>query len=438
MGFDRRFTLTLFAWIAAIFGTLLAFSLALETPGLAAVRIVAGLLVAGAAAGLWRHVTRTNHIVTRFIEAQQHGDFATRFDTSGGAGFDALGAALNGAIVRVRQERERGLQELHFLGALVDDLPVAIMTIDEQRGVRLANKAARRLFAACESSSAEDFAMFGATFAARLADTTRDGAELLILRLPTGPQRAILRAATLLRLGARVRVITIEPVQGTLDAIEIAAQTDLVRVLTHEILNSLTPVTSLSATASMLLARETPDVAAAREAVMTMASRAAGLHRFIASYRAVSAAPRVRLQMFEAAPFASELGRLITADWPDLILQTEVAPDLLLRADPDLLGQALINVLRNAAQAAGTMRDARVRLSIVASGDGDAVIAIEDNGPGVPEALRRDIFLPFFSTRNDGNGIGLNLVRQIIVAHGWSIDVLDCADGGACFRIVAS
>lgn len=437
MGFDRRFTLTLVAWIGAIFAALLGFSLALETPGLAAVRIVAGLLVVGAVAGLWRHVTRTNRTLARFIEAQQHGDFATRFDARGGAGFAALGGALNGAIERVRRERETGLQELRFLEALVDDLPVALLTIDDPHGVRLANKAARRLFAACEGVRADDFAMFGATFAARLADTTRDGAELVILRLSGGPQRAILRAATLVRLGARVRAITVEPVQGTLDAVEIAAQTDLVRVLTHEILNSLTPVTSLSATAAALLEDDTADVAAAREAVATMARRTAGLHSFIHSYRAVSAAPEVRLQHFAAAPFAEELVRLIRIDWPDLTLNIAIDEGLMLRSDPDLLAQAMINLLRNAAQAVDAKPDAEVILSIATREDA-VTILVEDNGPGVPEALRRDVFLPFFSTRSDGNGVGLNLVRQIVIAHGWSIDVVDRPGGGACFRITAA
>lgn len=433
MGFDRGFALRLAAWIVAVLAALIAASLALDRPGLAAVKIIAGLLVIGAVAGLWAHVSRTNLTLARFVEAQRHGDFATRFDGRGGAGFATLGAALNGAMLRLQRERETGLAELRFLEALVDDLPVALLTLDDERGVRLANKAARRLFAPAESARLEDYTTFGATFAARLADPSRDGAELIILRLPGGPQRAILRAATLVRLGARVRAITVEPVQGTLDAVEIAAQTDLVRVLTHEILNSLTPVTSLSATAAALLDGDATDIAGAREAVETLARRAAGLHSFIASYRAVSTAPEVRLQNFRALPFAEELIRLIRAEWPGLALDADIDPGLVLRADPDLLAQALINLLRNAAQACAAGPRPHATLSI--AGRDRTVIAITDNGPGVPEALRREIFLPFFTTREEGTGIGLNLVRQIVVAHGWSIDVLDDPGGGARFQI---
>ncbi|HEX8485358.1 sensor histidine kinase [Sphingomonas sp.] len=434
MGSDLRFTLILVAWIAAIIAAWFGVTLAFETAGFVAVRIIALLLAVGAVAGLWRHVSRTNVMIARFVEAQRHGDYATRFDPRGGTGFAVLGQALNDAMARLQRERTTGLEELRFLEALVDDLPVALLTVDDARGVRLANKAARRLFGHAESTRPADYAAFGGTFAARLADPERGGAELIILRLPGGPQRAILRAATLVRLGARVRAITVEPVQGTLDAVEIAAQTDLVRVLTHEILNSLTPVTSLSATAAALLEADPCDSEGAREAVRTVARRAKALHGFIASYRAVSTAPAVRLQDFRAAPFADELVRLIGSEWPGVTLAAEVAPDLMLRADPDLLGQALINLLRNAAQASATAIHPRVTLSI--AGGSATTIAVRDNGPGVPEPLRRDVFLPFFTTRAEGNGIGLNLVRQIIVAHGWQIDIVDCPGGGACFRIL--
>jgi signal transduction histidine kinase len=258
----------------------------------------------------------------------------------------------------------------------------------------------------------------------------------LILRLPAGPQRVLVRSGTLERLGTRVRAITIEPVQATLDAIEVAAQTDLVRVLTHEILNSLTPVTSLSETAVGLLASDSPDLRDARLAVGTLARRAAGLHRFIKSYRAVASPPVPHKRHFEAAPFAAELARLFAAEWPNHQLCSEVADGARIFADPDLFAQALINLLRNAAQAAGT--GARIRLGIAEVKNGSTIIEVEDNGPGIPEELRREVFLPFFTTRAEGTGVGLNLVRQIMVAHGWQVSVTTGELGGALVRLSSS
>jgi two-component system nitrogen regulation sensor histidine kinase NtrY len=436
MGFDHRFTLGLAAWIAGLFIALLALLLALQTPDLAVARIVAALIVAAFGWGLWRHVERTNIMVARFVEALHFGDITTRFDGRGGVGFGTLSKALDDAMHALRTQRDAGMRELRFLEALVDDVPVALLTVDDEHGVRQVNKAARRLFGHGKGTRPEDYAGYGATFAARLARAGEAGQEVLILRLPAGPQRAIVRTGALDRLGLQVRAITVEPVQGALDAVEMAAQTDLVRVLTHEILNSLTPVTSLAGTAAALLDTDPPDIESARTAMTTLARRAEGLRHFIDSYRAVAKPPEVNARTFAAAPFAHELGRLFAADWPAVTLTIDVALDVTLQADPDLLAQVLINLLRNAAQATSEAgRIGQVRLSIERRVGGGTLIEVADNGPGVPEAVRKDVFLPFFTTRAAGTGVGLNLVRQIVVAHGGSIDLID-SDEGAVFRIL--
>jgi nitrogen fixation/metabolism regulation signal transduction histidine kinase len=437
MGFDKRFSLILAAWIAVLFAALILFLLALAMSGLAAARILAGLAVIVPAVGLWRHVQRTNITVARFVEALGHGDFATRFDGRGGAGFDTLGTALNEAMRKLQLERDTAAREQRYLEALVDDMPVALLTIDETHGVTAANKAARRLFNRHEGVRPQDFAVYGTTFASRLAEEGPIKQELLILRLLGGPQRAIVRSASLERLGLRIRAVTVEPVQGTLDTIEMAAQTDLVRVLTHEILNSLTPVTSLAGTAATLLDTEPPDVPDARIAVSTLARRAEGLRRFIDSYRAVSRPPELRRRRFAAAPFVAEIVKLFEAEWPMVSLTHQVQADLALDADPDLLAQILVNLLRNGAEAAlrGKAEATWVRITLSRLEDRIA-IEVEDSGTGVPMHLRGDVFLPFFTTRAEGTGVGLNLARQVVIAHGGTIDIADGAAGGALFRIV--
>ncbi|MEO5494623.1 MAG: ATP-binding protein [Sphingomonas sp.] len=436
MGFDRRFTLVLIGWIALLLITLIVLAVAIAMPDLAAARIVAAAMVIGAGYGVARHVDRTNRTVGRFIEALHFGDFATRFDRSGGVGFAALGKSLDEAMRRLQAQRDRTADEQRFLETLVDDMPVALLTIDHLGGVRLANKAARRLFAGHTSTRAADFAAYGETFAARLAEGGERVAELLLLRSAAGPQRAIVRVASLERLGLTSRAVTVEPVQGTLDAIEMAAQTDLVRVLTHEILNSLTPVTSLASSAAAVLDDDPPDLDLARTATGTLARRAEGLEKFIRSYRTIANVPEVRRQEFPAEPFVRDLHRLFAADWPDLRLDISTAPDLMIEADPDLLAQAVINLLRNAAQA--TREAGRGQsVSLTVTGDNGVAkrLTVADSGRGIPEAQRRDIFLPFYTTRAQGTGVGLNLVRQIVIAHGWTIDVAEAPGGGAEFRL---
>ncbi|AJP72162.1 sensor histidine kinase [Sphingomonas hengshuiensis] len=439
MGFDTRFTLGLIGWVAALAVALLGCVAAIATPGLAAARIIALCLVVAALAGLWQHVTRTNRTLARFVEGVRFGDTALRFESGGGASFGRLGAAINDALDRLRQAQDRSAGELRYLDALVDDLPVALLTVDEAGQVALANRAARRLFTAAHGRRTEDFAVYGATFARRLAAASA-GEELLILNLDGRSQRVLVRSALLERLGRRTRAVSVQPIQGTLDAVEMAAQTDLVRVLTHEILNSLTPVTSLADTASDLLAEPDlppdPRIADARSAVATLARRARGLGHFIEAYRAVAQTPEIRRQRFAAAPWADELARLFAAEFPEIPLARDVVPaGLALDADPDLLAQVLINLLRNAAQAVAGHPAPRLALRIAAERSG-ASIEVEDNGPGIPPALRQEVFLPFFTTRASGTGVGLNLARQIVVAHGGAIEVGDAPGGGARFRIL--
>lgn len=436
MGFDRRYTLVLAGWVAALLVAMLAAVAAFATPGLGAARIVALLLAIGALAGLWHHIQRTNIMLARFVEALGHGDFAARFSHRGGPSFVALATGLDGAMQRLHAQKESTAHDLRYRDALIDDMPVALLTVDPAAGVTLTNRAARRLFTAHGGIRPEDFVVYGATFAARLAGEAENARELVMLDLPGGPQRAILRIATLHRLGTPIRAITVQPVQGTLDAVEMAVQTDLVRVLTHELLNSLTPVTSLAHTAADALEAEPPDPATAQTAMAILSRRITSLHRFVQSYRSVADIPTVRLQDFAVDSFTNELVRVVGIEWPGARFQTEIDSVATLRADPDLLAQALINLLRNAAQAAGATNERPcVILRVARDTAGGVFIAVSDNGAGVPEPLRRDIFLPFYTTRAEGTGIGLNLVRQIVVAHGWSIDIGTSAAGGAEFLL---
>lgn len=441
MGFDRGFTRALIVRFVLLLGATFAVVWAWQTPGLVAVRWLAALVLAGTVYGLWQLISRTNVEVARFIETLRLGDLTAHFAGREGSGFGTLGDAFNAAIQQVREERRLSGDELRYLEALIDDMPVALLTADASGRIDPGNKAARRLFARHGGARAEDYTVYGATFAARLAGGGADREEMLILNLDGHAQRALVRSATLTRLGRTTRATIVQPVHDTLNEIEMAAQTDLVRVLTHEILNSLTPVTSLAATAAGLLGEidrgGDPRLADAHQAVATLARRAEGLARFIDSYRAVASPPRLQRRTFAAAPFVAEIARLFAADWPSVHLHAQIdPPSLELHADPDLLAQVLINLLRNAGEATIAIERADIVLGLYRRAPGQLAIEVSDNGPGVPPALYGDVFLPFFTTRASGTGVGLNLARQIVVAHGGNIEVSQGPAGGALFRIL--
>jgi nitrogen fixation/metabolism regulation signal transduction histidine kinase len=330
-----------------------------------------------------------------------------------------------------------------FYEAVLDDAPTPLLTVDDEGRVELANKAARRLFVRHDGVRVDDFREYGDAFAKGLTDQAIGQPRLVPLMLDGVPQTAMLTAAAVHRLGGFVRVVAVQPIQGELNAVEIAAQSDLVRVLTHEIMNSMTPVTSLAHTAASLMAEADrggdPLVSDARAAVETLARRADGVMGFVDSYRQISRTPEVRRRLFEALPWALELESLFRASSASegVDFRLAVAPEsLTLDLDPDLMCQVLLNLLKNGAEAADGQPSPAVWLSFKGLARGRVQIDVADNGPGVAEGLRQDVFLPFFTTKKKGSGVGLSLARQVVLSHGGSIAISDRDGGGALFRIV--
>jgi nitrogen fixation/metabolism regulation signal transduction histidine kinase len=442
--FRSRFITGLVWRLALLLLAAFAFVQSIYSEGLGAARIVAGLLVVGAALLLWRHVQRTNMELARFIDAVRFADFSQgfshRFD---GSGFKQLGDVLNDAIRRMRDERHKLVDANRFYEAVLDDAPTALLTVDSDGKVELSNKAARRLLMRHKGVRIEDFREYGDAFASSLEGGAVNRPRLVPLVSDGVPQTMLVSAAIVHRLGGLVRVVAVQPIQGELNAIEIAAQSDLIRVLTHEIMNSMTPVTSLAHSAVDLMRGidkgGDADVADARAAVETLARRADGVMHFVESYRQISRAPQVRRRPIDVSAWGRELEALFRASDRAQGIEFTLESDegLRLDADPDLMSQVLINLIRNAAQAARAHSDnPHVWVRFARASAGRTQIEVEDNGPGVPEGLRRDIFLPFFTTKAEGTGVGLSLARQVILAHRGSISVADAEGGGALFRIV--
>ena len=445
MAFRARFVAGL-AWrAAAMLATAFAFAASVATPGLGAARLLAGILFAWAIVELWRYIQRTNVELARYLEAVRLGDLSQSFSQrSGGSGFTEVGEALEQGIRKLREERHRLSDTNRFYEAVLDDAPTPLLTVDSEGRVELANKAARRLFIRHQGVRIDDYRVYGETFGNALAEDAVGRPRLVPLMIDAVPQTAMVSAASVHRLGGTVRVVAVQPIQGELNAVEIAAQSDLVRVLTHEIMNSMTPVTSLARTAADLMKEvdhgADPNIADAHAAVETLARRADGVMHFVESYRQISRTPVVRRRVFEVAPWARELNSLFRASdsCEGVALACNVTPETLtIDVDPDLMSQVLINLLRNAAEAAAGHSEApAVSLSFSLIPGGRVQIEVADNGPGVPADLRQDVFLPFFTTKAKGTGVGLSLARQVVLAHRGSIGLGEGDGGGALFRII--
>ena len=441
MDFRRKFEVGL-AWRTfLLIVAILLIAKAAATPGVRAGLIVAALVGAAALASLWNFIRRTNFLVSRFVESVRFEDYSQRFSDPSGGGFDVLGATLDQALKTLQARHMQESAEGRYLAAIVDDAPSALLTIDQNGRVEILNKAARQLFARLPLNRLEDLNALGPELAAavHLPPGTR---KITRLMLEGVPQKAIFASAQVARLDQPVTVISILPVQSELGALEVAAQADLVRVLTHEIMNSLTPVTSLARTGAELVSKAAKDdatLADAKSATETVARRAEGILRFVESYREFAQAPDIHRRQFKAQSWAEEIMRLALANAADRTIdfRVEVEPKTMsLNADPELLAQALLNLLRNSIRATAELAEPILVLGLAREANGHFRIEVRDNGPGIPADRREDIFLPFYTTHKGGSGVGLSFARQVALAHGGSICALDAPEGGANLRMV--
>ena len=441
MDFRRKFEFGL-AWrTVLLIGAILLIAKAAATPGVRAGLIVAVLMGVVALTSLWNFIRRTNFLVSRFVESVRFEDYSQRFSDPSGGGFDVLGETLDRALKTLQARHAQESAEARYLAAIVDDAPSALLTVDPDGRLEMLNKSARQLFARQPLHRIEDLEGLGPELAAavRLPPGTRKITRLI---LDGVPHKAIFASAQVARLDQPVTVLSILPVQSELGALEVAAQADLVRVLTHEIMNSLTPVTSLARTGADLVAtaaKRDADLADAKTATETVARRAEGILRFVESYREFAQAPDIHRRPFKARPWAEEIMRLALANASERSIEArvEVEPKTMsLTADPELLAQALLNLLRNSMRATADASSPVIALVMAREPNGRCRIEVRDNGAGIPEDRRDDIFLPFYTTHKGGSGVGLSFARQVALAHGGSICALSAPEGGANIRMV--
>lgn len=379
--------------------------------------------------GLWRLVSESNAELTRFVVALDRADLSQSFTWSGrGAGFDRLGTAYERALARLRAERTGGAVAATFASALADGAPIPLLVLGPGDALALGNRAARRQFGRNSPTDVAALDPYGKAFVDLLRSAAPGPSRLGRIVVDGLSQRVVIDT-TLVELGGETRrIVAVKVIQAELDSAELAAQIDLVRVLTHEIMNSLTPVTSLAATAKQLLdaldATDHPAIGDAQLAVGALARRAGELEHFVETYKGFSEAPALRREPIGIADWLSRTAAIHAAT-PNATapVTLDVMPGLpSLDGDVALLTQVLLNLLKNAGEAVADIPHPSIALTAELKRHGRIRIAVTDNGPGIPPHLAREVFLPFFTTKPRGSGIGLSFARQIVLLHGGQIE----------------
>jgi two-component system, NtrC family, nitrogen regulation sensor histidine kinase NtrY len=392
---------------------------------------------------LMRFATQSSREVARFLQAISFDDTSQSFSgLSGDSAHRELGNAMARVLDLLRTGRAERESQARYLQALIAHVPVALISVDERGLVQLLNMAARRLFETALSDSGQ-FTRFGEAFAVGMESLRPGASAILRMERSSGALQLKAAATDLTQGGVRRRLISLQNIENEMSAQEMAAWQTVVRVMAHEVMNSLTPVSSLAATARDLVRDVLGQMPAgdpravaltdARDALETVARRSEGLLHFVQNHRRLTKPLVTQMQLAPMQRVFSRLQRLLAAELAanDIRMTTSVEPQTLeLAADADLLDQALINLVRNAIEALPDVAGGHIALSALRHQDGRVVVAVADNGPGIASDQRDKIFVPFFTTKRQGSGVGLTLVRQIATAHGATVDVSQTPGGG--------
>jgi len=427
--------------------------------------VFSGVLVIGLAINLFAYCTSTNRKLTRFLESVQYSDFAISFraDDTLGPGFRALNGQFNTVLEAFRQARAEKEANLHYLNTIVQHVNVGLLSFDSNGRVELVNQTALRLLNVYRLRTLSDLQATQADLHNWLKMHTGSAAATY----QSGRDGELTVRSTSVRLRGRlVSVVSLQNIRSELQQKELEAWQNLTKVLRHEIMNSITPIVSLTGTmrdiveidlmgmqdeerkeggreernsypspSPLLLSSSLNDL---RDALMTIESRGKGIMRFVDAYRSFTSIPQPKLGEVRVKELLLSVAKLAQ---PDLnrreitLTVTVPSPAPTILADAEQVEMILLNLLRNAMEAYDDPTDAAIRLE-ASTADNRTTLSVCDNGPGIePEAIEQ-IFIPFYTTKKTGSGIGLSLSRQIMQLHGGQLTVTSTPGKGSDFRLV--
>ncbi|MBL0740366.1 sensor histidine kinase [Chryseolinea lacunae] len=392
------------------------------------------------------YIDRFNRDMKVFMTSLLQRDFTTHFQSTGrGKSQDDLYETLNQiseAFKKISTERET---QFRYLEMLVEHVRVSILSIDADGNVHLANQALKNLLQKNILPNIKALELFGDAFVNTLREI-RSGETLLVkLRVNQELLQLSLHAAEFKLQGRYYKLISMQNIRSELDAREVEAWQKLIRVLGHEIMNSVSPITSLSATLHGMVTQnqqvlEIPGntlFESLDKGLEAIKIRSEGLYNFTQTYRKLTGIPK-------HAPLQTDLKKIVAR--VQLLLQSKLADngvtlsvhqvDVSVFVDPELMEHVLINLILNAIDALANTKNPVIEIKTSQHQKGNTCIHVIDNGEGMDDATLEKIFIPFFTTRKHGSGIGLAITKQILQLHRADIQVISEAGNGTEFKIL--
>jgi nitrogen fixation/metabolism regulation signal transduction histidine kinase len=397
---------------------------------------------------LIEYLDRSHTNIASFLDSISFDDLSYSFKTqSDDPTVQRLHQELNEAMLKLRSARREKDSEFLFFKNIVMHVGIGLIIFKEDGKIEIFNSAARRLLKINRADNIEDLKEVSEPLVQVFRKLKTGGRELFRLKIGDDIVQLSVYAIELTLRGENVKLVSLQNIQSELEEKEMEAWQNLVRVLTHEIMNSVTPISSLagiveeelqqhmaSQQTAPLTQEQLQDI---HLSLQTISKRSEGLIHFVKEFRSLTSIPKPKIAAIPVKALLEELCMLHRKELMEKMIRLDISvypEDLTISADKNMIEQVVINLFKNAMQAFDENASGKeITLKAYLTEKSRPVIAIRDNGTGIdPEALEK-IFIPFFTTKKTGSGIGLSLSRQIMRQHQGTLTVKSTVGQGTEF-----
>lgn len=387
---------------------------------------------------LIRYVESVNRELTSFLDFVTHDDFSASFPIGEkGRVFEHLETAYKRLVDKFRHLNEARELNHRYLESLVEHVSVALICLDDRGTVTLMNGQAKRLFKMPQLGSLTALQRIDPGLPAELEAMSDGDRRLIRIRVDGEPLQLALYVTEFVLLEHGYKLISFQNIRTELEQREVDFSEKLIKVLTHEIMNSVTPIIALCKVIEQSLTEaassgkgldpaELPDADDLLKSVASIQSRGDGLLRFVQAYRSLTSMPAPNRRHVEVADLIAQTTTLLAPaiESARVTLETRIdGAGLGIEADPDQIQQVLINLVNNALDAVTGRDDGHIELTAARNKQGQTTIRVADNGSGIEEDQLENIFVPFFTTKRHGTGVGLSVSRQLMFLNRGLISV---------------
>jgi nitrogen fixation/metabolism regulation signal transduction histidine kinase len=434
----KNFRLNVIFRVLLLAGTIFLFFYLFYNTEFVITLTITGILALLQIWGLIHYVDRTNRVINSFLESIRYSDFSRTFQVDdSSSSFGKLKQSFNEVIKNFQKVKAEKEESYFYLQSVIQHIGIALIAYRRDGSVEMINNTTKKLFQVSSLSNISELEKVSPELVEKLLSVKHGENTLLRIQDKDDILQLAIYATEFTIRDRTIILTSIKNIQAELEEKEMESWQKLIRVLTHEIMNSITPISSLSSTVTLIIddLKETLKEKGADEDILdsvddvenafqTIHKRTDGLLHFVNTYRNLTTVPQPQLTIFSVKELFDNIKKLHEEQLggSNISCEIDVHPETLeLTADEKLIEQVLINLLKNSMQALADKDGARIILKGFINKRGRVTLQVIDNGTGILPDVLDKIFIPFFTTKADGSGIGLSLSKQIMRKHGGNL-----------------